>query len=429
MADDDIFVKRVDFEVNNNQTTPIIPTNINGNAIINDIEKSNEPEAAPSCTTKFCIFLEKFGIKSALSHIGLLLSLGLFCYGGGWVFVTLERPALEANEAELRASITIAREKFIEVILDAHTEDYLDIQYLTEQLEEYEQTAQDAVEGNLQLVFEKSNDTEVEKFPAKGEKWSIMQAVFFAATVCTTIGYGNIVPATFEGRLFCIFFAIIGIPFTLTVIADYGNLFANSVSWIAKRCKSMKMCNKDSKIRKFKGRKWLYAIGAVIFLGIYISAGAAVFDEWEEGWTFFDGFYFCFITVTTVGFGDLVPGEYLMLLCTVYILIGLALTSTIIELVRRQYIQSWQKLQQMKLGSFADSLKRLGEAHGAIDVNDLRSILSVVSMPKRDKKDKKNSEGEVDTLEELTKAILREVKVKQIEKPKLVQIIIYESSV
>lgn len=77
--------------------------------------------------------------------------------------------------------------------------------------------------------------------------------------------------------------------------------------------------------------------------------------------------------------GDLVPGEYLMLLCTVYILIGLALTSTILELVRRQYIRSWQKLQQLKLGSFADSLKRLGESHGAIDVNDLKSILSVVS--------------------------------------------------
>jgi potassium channel subfamily K protein len=99
----------------------------------------------------------------------------------------------------------------------------------------------------------------------------------------------------------------------------------------------------------------------------------------SEDWTFFNGFYFSFITMTTIGLGDLVPGERVALLCTVYILIGLALTSTIIELVRRQYVQSWQKLQQLKLGSFADSLRRLGESHGAIDVNDLRSILSVVS--------------------------------------------------
>lgn len=128
-----------------------------------------------------------------------------------------------------------------------------------------------------------------------------------------------------------------------------------------------------------KGRKLLYALSALVFLAFYLSAGAAVFDEWEDGWTFFDGFYFCFITVTTVGFGDLVPGDYLMLLCTLYILIGLALTSTIIELVRREYVRSWQKLQQLRLGRFAESLKKLGESHTQMDVNDIRHILAIVS--------------------------------------------------
>jgi hypothetical protein len=56
-------------------------------------------------------------------------------------------------------------------------------------------------------------------------------------------------------------------------------------------------------------------------------------------------------------------------------------------------------------------------------------ILHQYSLPKRDKKDKKSNSDEEDELEALTKAILREVKVKQIEKPRLVQIIIYESSV
>lgn len=54
-------------------------------------------------------------------------------------------------------------------------------------------------------------------------------------------------------------------------------------------------------------------------------------------------------------------------------------------------------------------------------------------MPKFSGKNKTNDneqgDNEMDTLEALTKAILREVKVKQIEKPKLIQIIIYESSV
>lgn len=80
MAEDEVFIKRVDFEENNNKKTSNSPT-----TVIKDLEKSAEPEKNPSCTTKFCDFLEKFGIKSALSHIGLLLSLGLFCLGGGWV--------------------------------------------------------------------------------------------------------------------------------------------------------------------------------------------------------------------------------------------------------------------------------------------------------------------------------------------------------
>lgn len=126
-------------------------------------------------------------------------------------------------------------------------------------------------------------------------------------------------------------------------------------------------------------------MGSVVFLLLYLAAGAGLLLLWEHDWDFFDGYYFCFITMTTIGFGDLVPSKSTvnayfdelqwhmsvvalfvyystlflcvtlffyhlgdtnnMMLCTFYILIGLALTSTIIELVRRQYAQSWQRLQ------------------------------------------------------------------------------------
>lgn len=48
------------------------------------------------------------------------------------------------------------------------------------------------------------------------------------------IGYGNIVPVTSSGRAFCMIFALIGIPFTLTVIADLGRIFATAVSTVGK---------------------------------------------------------------------------------------------------------------------------------------------------------------------------------------------------
>lgn len=89
-------------------------------------------------------------------------------------------------------------------------------------------------------------------------------------------------------------------------------------------------------------------------------------------------------------------------------------------------------------GPLADTLRRLGEsAHGGIDVtalqNDLRRVLTVVSMPKRGTggHDKKDEDTEMAALEAITQAILMEVKAtqQQMEEPKLVQIVIYESSV
>lgn len=63
-----------------------------------------------------------------------------------------------------------------------------------------------------------------------------------------------------------------------------------------------------------------------------------------------------------------------MLWCTLYILVGLALTSTIIELVRRQYAESWQRIQDL---SFADTLRRMQLGGGALDMNDIRRVLTV----------------------------------------------------
>lgn len=60
-----------------------------------------------------------------------------------------------------------------------------------------------------------------------------------------------------------------------------------------------------------------------------------------------------------------------MLLCTLYILVGLALTGTIIELVRRQYAQSWRRLQALS-GPLTETLKKIGE-HAGGDMSAFQS--------------------------------------------------------
>lgn len=55
------------------------------------------------------------------------------------------------------------------------------------------------------------------------------------------VGYGNMAPETISGRAFSILFAIIGIPFTLSVIADVGQIFATIVSTIWAKLKPILM--------------------------------------------------------------------------------------------------------------------------------------------------------------------------------------------
>lgn len=87
----------------------------------------------------------------------------------------------------------------------------------------------------------------------------------------------------------------------------------------------------------------------------YVCGGALLFGEWE-GWGFLDGSYFCFITLSTIGFGDIVPGAAVaqdpgssskgvapvntkFVLCSMYILIGMALIAMCFNLMQEKVIQ------------------------------------------------------------------------------------------
>lgn len=89
MGDKDIFVKRVDFDINgkddSDPKTPLNDLHVNS-----DTEKlTDSVKATQSFFVKFLIFIDKYGIKAAFSHLGLLFALGLFCYGGGYVIKIL----------------------------------------------------------------------------------------------------------------------------------------------------------------------------------------------------------------------------------------------------------------------------------------------------------------------------------------------------
>ncbi|XP_050693919.1 potassium channel subfamily K member 1-like [Eriocheir sinensis] len=139
--------------------------------------------------------------------------------------------------------------------------------------------------------------------------WLYPECVFFASTIITTIGYGNQAPVTLPGRVFCILYGFVGIPLTLSVIQALGTFFANGASSVYQRLRRVVTCTPLESLKK-KGSRGAAVVGAVGALLVYLAVGGAFFTLWEEDWTFFEGFYFCFITMTTIGLGDLVPGEY-----------------------------------------------------------------------------------------------------------------------
>ncbi|XP_047738950.1 uncharacterized protein LOC108680332 isoform X2 [Hyalella azteca] len=88
-----------------------------------------------------------------------------------------------------------------------------------------------------------------------------------------------------------------------------------------------------------------------IWLGVmlvvaYILGGAVLFSGWEN-WEFLDSVYFCFITLTTIGFGDFVPAqegkenqELSIALCSLYLLFGIALLAMSFNLVQEEVINN-----------------------------------------------------------------------------------------
>lgn len=104
----------------------------------------------------------------------------------------------------------------------------------------------------------------------------------------------------------------------------------------------------------------------------YIVGGAVLFGEWE-GWGILDGSYFCFVTLSTIGFGDIVPGASVrgdgqggvsdgedaplvniqFIFCSMYILLGMAVISMSFHLMQESVVTAITNFGK-KLGIIKD---------------------------------------------------------------------------
>ena len=86
---------------------------------------------------------------------------------------------------------------------------------------------------------------------------------------------------------------------------------------------------------------------AIIITAFYIVIGAVMYSSWEEEWSYHEAFYFIFISISTIGFGDLVPEHpKFFLISSIYILFGLALVAMVINVLIEFFTETIEQVAE-----------------------------------------------------------------------------------
>lgn len=167
-------------------------------------------------------------------------------------------------------------------------------------LKKYGCLSKDDLDEILEIVAEAAGQGVAITGDKHHSSWDWGNSVIFAATIVTTIGYGNVAPKTDHGRVFCILYGLCGIPLCLVWISQLGSFFGDRA-----RRLSQVLIRKGVSVKKvqFTCTACFLLWGLIVHLVI----PPFVFMSLEE-WTYLEGLYFSFITLTTVGFGDYVAG-------------------------------------------------------------------------------------------------------------------------
>ncbi|OAF70513.1 hypothetical protein A3Q56_01724, partial [Intoshia linei] len=209
-----------------------------------------------------------------------------------------------------------------------------------------------------------------------GRQWKFYGALYFSTTVLTSIGYGHVTPRTQFGKVFCILFAITGIPMGLVMLQCVGERintlimkcirYANNYISVHFR-KDKKNCiiHKNVEIKKNSINNKIITIISLSCCLLLITLGGFAFSYFED-WSYIDSCYFCLITLTTIGFGDFVVrykdnnlksslGYYSFNL--IFIFIGLSIVSATMNLL---------VLRFMTVNSYEEKLLEIEKKNNAM---------------------------------------------------------------
>ncbi|XP_037524378.1 potassium channel subfamily K member 12 [Rhipicephalus sanguineus] len=174
----------------------------------------------------------------------------------------------------------------------------------------------------VRLLEEHANASSRNLLPNKRPRWDFVGSFYFVGTVVSTIGFGMTTPCTWAGRSLVLAYGFLGCSGAIL----FFNLFLERIITLL-ACLLKALHERELRRRGLLDRRdsqlsfddrlddWkpsVYWVMLCLFLATAVlSASASVLYARTEQWGYLESFYFCFVAFSTIGFGDLVPGQKL----------------------------------------------------------------------------------------------------------------------
>lgn len=111
-------------------------------------------------------------------------------------------------------------------------------------------------------------------------------------------GYGHLTPKTSGGQIFCIIYSLVAIPVAGIMLISVGShvslALQTFISFVEKKLLRREM-GLNTEVKS--------TVVTFVFMVLIIIFGA-ILTSHTDGWTFVEGMYFTFISLSTIGFGD-----------------------------------------------------------------------------------------------------------------------------
>lgn len=157
---------------------------------------------------------------------------------------------------------------------------------------------------------------------------SFGNALYFSTISVLTIGLGDILPLTLAAKIMALVYSLSGVLILGLIIAMTRGIIHSSAGPIfffhrveRSRVKvyhevissgkplsskeTFEMIKSIRRVSKFKQERASVLATIVVFI-VFWLLGALVF-YFAEGWSYFNGIYFCFLCLITIGYGDFAP--------------------------------------------------------------------------------------------------------------------------